>query len=112
MVVTVFVPTFAWGGEEEPASVTVGDNFFQEVGGAAGDTRVDVTAGSTVSFSSASGTGFHNVQFREAPASCTMVSGPPSSATAVPATVAQGPWVGTCTFDTPGTYTFYCFAHA
>src|ERR1700750_1558971 len=86
-----------------------------QAGGPSGSS-VPVAAGGTVTFAYPSGTSVHNVHFDDAsakPSSCTQTAGMDyGSVPPLPAAV-QGPgWAGSCRFDTPGTYTFHCDAHA
>ena len=82
-------------------------------------TKVTVAPGSTVDFSFPTGSSVHNVHFGDSgtglgpqPTSCTQTAGPNLAAVPpLPAyTLPQG-WAGNCTFNTAGTYTFYCEAH-
>jgi plastocyanin len=70
-----------------------------------------VEAGASVSFAYPAGNSMHNVDFGSGPAptSCTMDGKgvtPP-----VPGTPQPPGWSASCTFDTPGTYTFHCDMH-
>jgi plastocyanin len=91
------------GGAQPPAtaSVTARDNYW-EVNGAPGSTATIATGG-TVTFSYPSGSTDHNARF---------TGSQPSSCTAgLPAVPAPPGWSGSCTFNTPGTYTFICDRH-
>jgi plastocyanin len=75
---------------------------------------VTIAAGDSVVFAYPTGGNAHNVDFSDAqPSACTQTagtgSGPVPPLPAVPG--GQG-WIGMCRFDTPGTYTFTCDAHA
>jgi plastocyanin len=88
------------------ATVVAQDNVFQ-------NSPVTVDAGNTVAFAYPSGNSSHNVVFNQAPSSCVQTAGNPIFASAPPLPqYPLGPgWEGYCTFNTPGTYTFYCEAH-
>src|SRR5262249_11903801 len=82
--------------------------------GPTGDATVTIAAGGTVTFAYPNGGSFHNIVFSDAqPTSCTQTAG--SNVGAVPplrATPEPSGWAGSCRFNTPGTYTFTCAAHA
>jgi plastocyanin len=86
-------------GAPPTASITAKDPYSFDNGG--GASSVTIARGGTVSFSYPKGSSLHNVRFDTQPTSC---SGMP----ALPA----GPgWSGSCRFDSPGTYSFYCGQH-
>ncbi|HEY7289537.1 MAG TPA: IPT/TIG domain-containing protein [Vicinamibacterales bacterium] len=75
---------------------------------------VTILAGQSVVFAYPTGLSAHNVDFDEAlPTSCTQTGGavlglvPP-----LPSSPEGSGWTGTCRFDTPGTFSFVCDAHA
>jgi plastocyanin len=99
------------------ASIEAYDNGFRDAADPASST-VTIQAGETVSFSYPSGRSYHNVKFDDAspqPASCVQTAAPsPYSIQPAPPLpfIGESPgWAGTCTFDTPGTYTFFCQVH-
>jgi len=76
------------------------------------DTTVQIQPGGTVSFAYPSGIETHNVKFNTAPSSCVQQTGMNfGSVPPLPAFPQQQGWSGECTFNTAGTYTFYCVAH-
>jgi plastocyanin len=93
------------------ASFTAVDNIWQVTGGT--ETTATIAAGGTVSFGYPSGMTFHNVDFDASqPTSCTQTSGASSgSVPPLPAGPTPPSWTGTCTFNTPGTYSFHCDLH-
>src|SRR4051794_6137756 len=98
------------GATAAPGQIQAFDFGFNNP--ATDDSTVTINAGETVTFSYPSGGNFHNVDFSTAPTSCTQTSGanvgpvPPLPGFPSP----QG-WAGTCRFNTPGTYEFFCDAH-
>jgi plastocyanin len=102
------------GTSSADASIVAVDPYEFRDGGQPNDNTVEIAPGGTVSFAYPSGGSVHNVVFNAAqPSSCVQQSGanvgavPPLPAFALP----PG-WSGECTFNTPGTYTFVCGAHA
>ena len=76
-----------------------------------GPATVTVAAGSTVAFSQG-GSLKHNVVFKTAQPTCTQTAGANSGAVPpLPHEASTDAWAGTCTFTSPGTYTFYCAFH-
>jgi plastocyanin len=74
---------------------------------------VTIAAGGSVVFAYPTGGNAHNVDFGDAqPSACTQTAGINSGAVRLPALPGGQGWIGTCRFDTPGTYTFTCDAHA
>jgi plastocyanin len=77
-------------------------------------TQATIAQGGTVTFGYPSGSSMHNADFGSGPhpSSCTQTAGP-SSGTVPPLPNQPTPpgWSGTCTFNTPGTYTFHCDLH-
>lgn len=104
------------------ASVTTYDFGFRDSTKSQDDptaSTVTIAPGGTVDFSYPTGTSFHNVAFGDPdtqqgaqPSSCVQTAGTIIGAVPPLPTVPFGSgWAGTCTFNTPGTYTFYCAAH-
>lgn len=75
---------------------------------------VTIAAGGSVVFAYPAGATFHNVDFSDAqPSACAQTAGANSGAVPpLPALPGGQGWSGMCRFDTPGTYTFTCDAHA
>src|ERR1700761_7940001 len=72
-----------------------------------GTDTVNIATGGTVDFSYPSGSSEHNVDcIGPQPSSCTL-DGSPQSAP-IPSSPSEPGWSGSCTFNTPGTYTFQC----
>ena len=76
-----------------------------------GGTTVTIAAGGTVSFSYPSGHSMHNVDFGTGPQPTSCELGGTAQAPPIPATPTPPGWSGSCTFDTPGTYSFHCDMH-
>jgi plastocyanin len=78
---------------------------------AGGGTTVSIATGGTVDFSYPTGSSEHNVDFGTGPqpTSC-MLSGS-NHAPPIPTAATAPGWSGSCTFNTPGTYTFHCDKH-
>src|SRR4051794_34436101 len=133
-IAVVGVPTLAWGQGDEgkavapaDASFHTGDNFFQDDAGAADDSTVQIAVGGTVTFKSrlndSTNAAPHNVIFNDEspkPSVCNQtvqspeLPGTPLDADGVepmPSFASPPGWEGYCTFNTPGTYTFFCSAH-
>src|SRR3954470_24582547 len=130
VIAAVGVPTLAWGeaGDsraEAPvdAAFVTGDNFFQDTAGGSGDSSVTITPGGKVTFTSpvsAENTAVHNVDFDfdTQPASCNQTVLAPGQEVLdtdgkapVPTSPQPPGWAGECTFNTSGTYHFFCQAH-
>jgi PKD repeat protein len=83
------------------------------------DNSVTILPGETVTFSYAVGDGSnaHNVDFytfSPKPSACVQTAGTPLPGFPVPplpAFTLTAPWAGNCTFNNPGTYSFYCTVH-
>jgi plastocyanin len=79
-----------------------------------GSKTVYIAPDGVVTFSNPTTT-HHNVTFHEStlmPASCTEIGPDPSAMVPpLPPTGIAGPWSGTCTFASVGTYTFHCTIH-
>ena len=75
---------------------------------------VTIAAGGSVVFAYPTGGNFHNIDFSDAqPSACTQTAGANTGAVPpLPALPGGQGWTGMCRFDTPGTYTFTCDAHA
>lgn len=94
------------------ASFTAIDNKWEVSGSTA--TRVTIAQGGTVTFSYPSGVSIHNADFSHGPepSSCIQTSGPNSGPVPpLPNQPTVRGWSGSCTFNTPGTYTFFCDVH-
>jgi plastocyanin len=76
-----------------------------------GSTTVNIATGGTVNFSYPTGSSEHNVDFGSGPqpTSCTLNGA--DQAPPIPAAATAPGWSGSCTFNTPGTYTFHCDKH-
>lgn len=103
-VVAIALASSAHGGAQPPpsASFTAGDNYWYVTG--TSSTTATIATGGTVTFTSPTGNNDHNASFQGAgPSSCDPpLPGPPTDA----------PWSSTCHFNTAGTYSFVCTAHA
>jgi plastocyanin len=112
---TAIVPSLASGSSPPTsASFTAIDDAW-EANGSPTSTQVTIAQGGTVTFSYPSGGTQHNADFGSglAPSGCTQTAGP-SSGAVPPLPHSQTPpgWSGSCTFNTPGTYTFHCDLHS
>ena len=91
-----------------PFSVTVVAAMpyaFQDSNGNA-PANLQVPLGSSVTFTNPSGGGFHDVDFDSlVPSACT------GSASVGSTSASLGPWQGSCTFNSAGTYAFHCSIH-
>jgi plastocyanin len=78
------------------------------------ENTVTIVAGQSVVFAYPTGANAHNVDFDTVqPTSCTQTSGRVFGAVPpLPGSPDGQGWTGTCRFDTPGTFTFVCDAHA
>jgi plastocyanin len=97
------------------ADFTAVDNAWNATGSSPTAHAVTIAAGGTVTFSYPTGMSTHNVDFAggPSPTACTQDGGPTSGAVPpLPHAVTAAGWSGTCTFTTPGTYTFHCDLHA
>jgi plastocyanin len=77
-------------------------------------TKATIAQGGTVTFSYPSGISEHNADFGNGahPSACAQTAGPSSgSVPPLPHRATTAGWTGTCTFNTPGTYTFHCDLH-
>jgi len=77
-------------------------------------TTATIEVGGNVTFSYPAGSSQHNAVFRGTPPSSCMQTAPGPSGPVPPLpTTPSGPgWAGSCTFNAPGTYEFYCEVHA
>ena len=98
LALSAFTPVAS--AQQQSATFTAGDNFWDWTGGA-GTTATIFTTG-TANFSDAVGGNPHNVDF----------TGPQDpSCTGIPANPVNTGWSGSCTFNSPGMYPFVCEAH-
>jgi plastocyanin len=112
-IAVAVIPTLA-AGDAPPAtaSFTAVDFAWQATDGAAN--AATIAQDGTVTFGYPNGSSTHNVDFGTGaqPTSCTQSAGADSGAVPpLPAQPTSPGWSGTCTFDTPGTYTFHCDLH-
>jgi plastocyanin len=94
------------------ASFTAAD-FVWNASGSTGN-QANIAPGGTVTFSYPAGASDHNADFTggPSPTTCTQSAGVDSGAVPpLPHQPTAPGWSGTCTFDTPGTYTFHCDMH-
>jgi plastocyanin len=106
------VPSIASGDPPSTGSFTAVDDAWQANGGPGNSATI--APGGTVTFSYPSGFSQHNADFGSGsqPTSCTQTAGANSGAVPpLPHTFTSPGWSGTCTFNTPGTYTFHCDLH-
>jgi plastocyanin len=109
--VVVVLPSIASGDPPTAASFTAIDDAWQANGGANSTT---IAQGGTITISYPTGASAHNADFGSGlqPTSCTQTAGANSGAVPPLPHQATGPgWSGSCTFNTPGTYTFHCDLH-
>jgi plastocyanin len=112
VAVAVLPPLAAGLSQPSTASFTARD-FAWDVSGS-NSTQVTIAQGGTVSFSYPAGASQHNADFGSGlqPSSCTQTAGATSgSVPPVPHAPTAPGWSGSCTFNTPGTYTFFCDQH-
>ncbi len=95
-----------------------GSLFMDASGTDETDNTVTIAPGGTVEFAYPSTANSHNVVFGDPntgegpqPASCTQTGGLVLGAVPPLPAFPFNSWDGTCTFNTPGTYTFFCGAH-
>jgi plastocyanin len=107
------LPSLAAGSSPPTtASFKAFDFGWSANGGTA--TKATIAQGGTVTFSYPSGISEHNADFGKGPkpSSCAQTAGPSSgSVPPLPRSPTGAGWTGTCTFNTPGTYTFHCDLH-
>jgi plastocyanin len=77
-------------------------------------TTATIEVGGNVTFSYPGGASQHNAAFRGTPpSSCVQTAPGPSGPVPPLPTAPSGPgWAGSCAFNAPGTYEFYCEVHA
>jgi plastocyanin len=104
------LPGLAAGNPANTGSFTAVDYAWNAAGGGH---SVTIAQGGTVSFSYPSGASVHNAAFDSAqPTSCTQTAGSSTGKVPpLPNPAAAPGWSGSCTFNTPGTYTFHCQIH-
>jgi hypothetical protein len=106
------LPSLAVGDPPPAAQFTAYDYGWMADGGAG--TSATIAQGGTVTFSYPTGGSDHNADFGTGPqpSSCNQTAGT-STGSVPPLPHQPGPpgWSGTCTFNTPGTFSFYCDFH-
>jgi plastocyanin len=107
------LPSLAAGSSPPTTASFMAVDFAWEVSGSSA-TQATIAPGGTVTFGYPRGGSMHNADFGSGaqPTSCTQTA--PASSGPVPPLPHQPAapgWSGTCTFDTPGTYTFHCDLH-
>ncbi len=130
---SVAAPQFAAAGSAAilvADTVAKGSLFYDATSKDINDNTVNITPGQTVDFSYPAtdpntqdpNNSAHNVVFGAPgvsggaqPTSCVQTAAPTGfpilQAPPLPLATEGPVWAGSCTFDTPGTYTFYCNAH-
>lgn len=106
------LPSLAAGDSPSSSASFTAVDYAWDAG--SGGHQVTIAEGGTVSFGYPSGASEHNADFGNGlhPSSCTQTAGPSSgSVPPVPNQPTAPGWSGTCTFNTPGTYTFHCDLH-
>jgi len=113
-VAALAVPGSAPGTPPPSTASFTAQDYAWHVTGDTTSSTVTIAEGGTVSFGYPTGRSMHNADFSAglAPSSCTQTAGtqggtPPP----LPTVPTAAGWSGTCTFDTPGTYTFHCDLH-
>jgi plastocyanin len=107
------VPGLAAGSAPTSASFTAFD-FGWSANGNANSTKLTIAQGGTVTFSYPRGINQHNADFGKGPrpSGCTQTAGQPSgSVPPLPRHPTEPGWSGSCTFNTPGVYSFHCDLH-
>ena len=110
-VASAVVPSLAAGDPAASASFTAVDYSWNAGGGGH---QVTIAPGGTVSFGYPSGVSQHNADFGAGsqPTSCTQSAGTNGGAVPpLPHSPTAPGWSGSCTFNTPGTYSFHCDLH-
>jgi len=113
-LVALVVPGSAPGTPPPSTASFTAEDFSWHVTGDAGSSTVTIAKDGTVDFAYPTGASTHNADFSAgpAPSSCTQTAGTQSGMPPPLPGVPTAPgWSGTCTFDTPGTYTFHCDLH-
>jgi plastocyanin len=108
------VPTLAHGDASSSSASFIASDYQWRAAGESSNV-VTIAQGQAVAFSYPSGYSEHNADFHGAqPSICTQTAGAGTGSGGTPplpsVPTAQG-WSGSCTFNTPGTYTFSCDAH-
>jgi plastocyanin len=111
----VGVAAAAAPADAPPATASfIASDFVWNVSGST-STQATIATGGMVTFAYPSGGSTHNADFGGGPqpTSCTQAAGANTGAVPpLPASPTAPGWSGTCTFATPGTYTFHCDLHA
>jgi plastocyanin len=107
------IPAIASGDSPPSSASFTAVDFAWDVSGS-NSNQTTIAQGGTVTFSYPSGSSTHNADFGNGsqPTSCNQTAGANSgSVPPLPHNVTGPGWSGTCTFNTPGTYTFHCDLH-
>lgn len=107
------VPSLAAGASPPTTASFTAVDYSWDANGGSGS-QVTIAAGGTVDLGYPSGADHHNADFGSGPqpTSCTQTAGTSSGAVPpLPNQPTSPGWTGTCTFNTPGTYTFHCDLH-
>jgi plastocyanin len=106
VAVGMFVGAPAAGAQGQSASFVAGDDFWTRTAGVGSSaTNALIFTGGTVSFSDPPGSVRpHNVDFTG--------GSDPSSCTGIPASPSNTGWNGSCSFNSPGSFSFVCEAHS
>jgi plastocyanin len=125
-VASAVIPTLAIGQSPPSSASFTAVDGSGAYGGAThtwqsntGGSQATIAPGGTITFSYSTGappqgSTMHNVDFSSGPATpaCTQTQGPSSGSVPPLPHNPTGPgWAGTCTFNTPGTYSFHCDLH-
>jgi plastocyanin len=115
IVVAVIAPQLA-GAEGQSPTVVTRDYYFQAPDGSRTPASVSIAAGGAVAFSYPSGMSQHDVHFSDEPAAPTCSGATVASQAAFDSpghsATPEGPgWSGSCTFTTPGDYSYLCTLH-
>lgn len=107
------LPTVAAGTSPPSAASFAAIDYAWQISGST-ETQATIAQDGTVTFDYPSGASTHNADFGTGPhpSSCTQTAGASSGAVPpLPHQPTAPGWSGTCTFNTPGTYTFHCDLH-
>lgn len=107
------VPSIATGTSPPNTASFRAIDYAWQANGGSGSTAT-IVAGGTVTISYPSGQSEHNADFGNGPppTGCAQTAGPSSGPVPpLPDQPTSPGWSGTCTFKTPGTYTFHCDLH-
>lgn len=114
-LLAVAVPGIAPGDPPPGTASFTAEDYSWHVTGDRTSSSVTIAKGGTVTFGYPSGISTHNADFAggPAPTSCVQTAGTPGSRSPppLPSEPTAAGWSGTCTFETPGTYTFHCDLH-